>query len=122
MGDSLAQRIRTIQIGGVQTQSEYLLLLSATLIATGLALFIVFHAYSGYRRNNSTRMLYLVAGLCLITVVPMALSIGINSLGQSIGFQSRVYTFYLPLLSRISEIIGLCTLLYSLLVVPSQPQ
>ena len=111
-----------LQIGGVQTQSEYLLLLSATLIAAGLALFIVFHAYSGYRRNNSTRMLYLAVGLCLITVVPMALSIVINSLGQSIGFQSRVYTFYLPLLSRISEIVGLCTLLYSLLVVPSQSQ
>lgn len=111
-----------LQIGGVQPQSEYLLLLSVTLIAAGLALFIVFHAYSGYRRNNSPRMLYLAVGLCLITVVPMALSIVINSLGQSIGFQSRVYTFYLPLLSRISEIIGLCTLLYSLLVVPSQSQ
>lgn len=107
-----------LQIGDVQSQSEYLLLLSVTLIAAGLALFIVFHAYSGYRRNDSTRMLYLAVGLCLITVVPMSLSIGINSLGQSIGFQSRVYTFYLPLFSRICEIIGLCTLLYSLLVVP----
>ena len=109
-----------MQIGGVQSQSEYLLLLSATLIATGLALFIVFHAYWGYRRNNSVRMLYLASGLCLITVVPMALSISVNSLGQEIGLQPRVYTFYLPLISRISEIVGLCVLLYSLLIVPSQ--
>ncbi|SFS92493.1 DUF7521 family protein [Halostagnicola kamekurae] len=109
-----------LQIGGVQSQSEYLLLLSATLIAAGLALFIVFHAYSGYRRNDSARMLYLAVGLCLITVVPMSLSIGVHSLGQSIDFQSQIYTFYLPLLSRMSEIVGLCTLLYSLLVVPGQ--
>lgn len=99
-------------------RSDYLLLLASTLIAVGLALFIVFHAYWGYRRNNSRRMLYLAGGLLLITVVPMALSIGINSLGQSIGFQPRVYTFYLPVMSRVSEIIGLCALLYSLLIVP----
>lgn len=111
-----------LQVAGGLTQSDYLLLLSTTLIAVGLALFIVFHAYWGYRRNNSLRMLYLASGLCLITVVPMALSIGVNSLGQGIGFQSRIYTFYLPLISRLSEIIGLCALLYSLLIVPSQSQ
>ncbi|MFC4549659.1 MULTISPECIES: hypothetical protein [Halorussus] len=111
-----------MQMGSVQSQSEYLLLLSVTLVATGLALFIVFHAYSGYRRNDSIRMLYLASGLCLITVVPMALSIGVNSLGQDVGFRPQVYAFYLPLISRISEIVGLCLLLYSLLVAPGQSQ
>ncbi|ELZ17937.1 hypothetical protein C477_12052 [Haloterrigena salina JCM 13891] len=109
-----------IQSTGVQSQSQFLLLFSATLIATGLALFIVFHAYRGYRRNNSVRMLYLASGLCLVTVVPMVLSITVNSLGQEIGFRPHVYTFSLPLISRISEIIGLCVLLYSLLIVPGQ--
>lgn len=112
----------TMQISSGHSQSEYLLLLSVTLIATGLALFIVFHAYWGYRRNNSIRMLYLASGLCLITVVPMALSIGVNLLGQGVGFQSQVYMYYLPLISRISEVVGLCVLLYSLLIVPSQSQ
>lgn len=106
--------------GLLQVQSDYLLLLSASLIALGFALFIVFHAYRGYRRNNSLRMLYLASGLALITVVPMMLSIGLNSVGQMIGLEPRVSTFYLPLSVRLSEIIGLCLLLYSLLVAPSQ--
>ena len=110
----------TIQAGTAQMQSDYLLLLSVSLIAVGLALFIVFHAFWGYQRNNSVRMLFLACGLCLITVVPMALSIGVNSLGQTISFHPRVYTFYLPVVIRVSEIIGLCTLLYSLLITPSQ--
>ena len=57
-----------------QAQSDYLLLLSVSLIALGLALFIVFHAYQGYQRNESTRMLFLAGGLCLITVIPLAIS------------------------------------------------
>lgn len=109
-----------IQMGDVQMQSDYLLLLSASLIAVGLALFIVFHAYRGYQRNSSVRMLFLASGLCLITVVPMTLSIGIDSLGQVIDLSPRVYTFYLPLVIRVSEIIGLCSLLYSLLITPVQ--
>lgn len=109
-----------IQTADTQLPSDYLLLLSASLIALGLALFIVFHAYRGYQRNSSGRMLYLACGLSLITVVPLTLSIGVNSLGQLIEFAPRVYTFYLPLVTRVSEIIGICTLLYSLLITPSK--
>ena len=105
-----------------QTHSDYLLLLSVSLIAIGLALFIVFHAYQGYQRNESTRMLFLAGGLCLITVVPLAISIGVNSVGQVVNFHSRVYTFYLPTAARVSEIAGLCSLLYSLLITPGQSQ
>ena len=104
----------------VAQQSDYLLLLSVSLIAVGLALFIVFHAFRGYQRNDSRRTLFLAIGLCLITVVPMTLSIGVNSLGQAAEVQPRVYTFFLPVLSRLSEIAGLCTLLYSLLITPGQ--
>lgn len=107
-----------LQSAAGRAQSDYLLLLSASLIAVGLALFIVFHAYRGYRRNRSVRMLYLASGLCLITVVPMTLSIGINSLGQVLDLDPRVYTFYLPVVVRASEIVGLCSLLYSLLITP----
>ena len=105
-----------------QQPSDYLLLLSVSLIALGLALFIVFHAYRGYQRNSSNRMLYLACGLCLITVVPMTLSIGVNSIGQIIEFTPRIHTFYLPLVTRVSEITGICTLLYSLLITPSKSE
>jgi hypothetical protein len=109
-----------IQAAGTQLPSDYLLLLSASLVALGLALFIVFHAYRGYQRNSSVRMLYLACGLGLITVVPMTLSIGVNSLGQMIELAPRVHTFYLPLVTRVIEITGICTLLYSLLITSSK--
>lgn len=105
-----------MQASSEPLQSDYLLLLSVSLIAVGLALFIVFHAYRGYQRNNSVRMLYLASGLCLITVAPLILSIGVTTLGQIFDLSPRVYTFYLPLLTRLSEIIGICLLLYSLLI------
>lgn len=108
------------QVADTQPVSDYLLLLSVSLIALGLALFIVFHAYRGYQRNSSIRMLYLACGLGLITVVPMTLSIGVNSLGQMIELAPRVSAFYLPLVTRVSEITGICTLLYSLLITPSK--
>ena len=111
-----------VQAADTQLPSDYLLLLSVSLIALGLALFIVFHAYRGYQRNNSVRMLYLACGLRLITVVPMTLSIGVNSIGQIIEFTPRIHTFYLPLATRVSEITGICTLLYSLLITPSKSE
>jgi len=108
------------QVADTQPVSDYLLLLSVSLIALGLALFIVFHAYRGYQRNNSVRMLYLACGLGFITVVPMTISIGVNTLGQMIEVAPHVYTFYLPLVARVSEISGICTLLYSLLITPDE--
>lgn len=112
--------ISVMQAADTQLPSDYLLLLSTSLIALGLALFIVFHAYRGYQRNSSVRMLYLACGLGLITLVPMTLSIGVNSLGQMIELAPRVYTFHLPLVIRVSEITGICTLLYSLLITPGK--
>ncbi|WP_175507118.1 hypothetical protein [Halostagnicola kamekurae] len=73
-----------IQTAETQPSSDYLLLLSASLIALGLTLFIVFHAYQGYQRNSSIRILSLTCGLGFITVVPITLSIRVNSFGQMI--------------------------------------
>jgi hypothetical protein len=112
--------ISVLQAGNAKLSSDFLLLLSASLIALGLALFIVFHAYRGYQRNNSIRMLYLSCGLGLVTVVPMTFSIAVNSVGQMIELTPRVYTFYLPLVTRVIEIVGICTLLYSLLITPDK--
>ncbi|MUV89986.1 hypothetical protein GJ629_08855 [Halapricum sp. CBA1109] len=97
-----------------------LVLLAASLVALGLALFIVFHAYRGARRNDSQRMFALATGLCLLTVVPTALSVAVTALGPAVGVGSDGRTLYLPLSQRLFEIAGLVTLLYSLLLSPGR--
>jgi len=109
-----------LQVGAAQSQADYLLLLSASLIAVGLAAFIVYHAFRGYKRNSSRRMLFLASGLSLIMIIPITLSIGVNTLGQVIPLQPRVYTFHLPIVIRVSEIVGLCCILFSLLIKPER--
>lgn len=93
---------------------DYLVLLMLTLVATVMGLYIVFQAYRGYRRNNSRRMLFLAIGLALLTVVPFVLSIVVAGVGQRLGFEQRVYTSYVPIVSRGLEICGLSAILYSL--------
>ncbi|GAB7019093.1 hypothetical protein JCM18750_19540 [Halostagnicola bangensis] len=95
---------------------DYLTLLSVTLIAIGLSLFIVFQAYRGYRHHESRRMLFLALGLFLLTVVPFSLAVVVDSLAQMATLEPRVTSYYLPLFSRLSEVSGLGCLLYSLLI------
>ena len=93
---------------------DYLVLLAVTLAAMVLGLFIVFQAYRGYRRNRSRRMLFLALGLALLTVVPFALSLVATFAGQRLGFGARVYTYWLPIATRLVEVGGLGCILYSL--------
>lgn len=95
---------------------DYLTLLSVTLVAIGLALFIVFQAYRGYRHHESRRMLFLALGLCLLTIVPFAFSIVVDSVAQLTTLEPRIRSYYLPMASRLSEVGGLGCLLYSLLI------
>ena len=105
---------------GVNTgASDELALLAVTFIAAGLALFIVFHAFRGYRRNKSRRMLFLASGLALITVIPFLMSMLVTVAGYGTTFDASVYTFVLPMLQRVSQITGLCCILYSLLISPT---
>ena len=99
-----------------QAYIDYLFLLAITLIAMAMGLYIVFQAFRGHRRNGSRRMLFLAIGLALLTVAPFALSIVGASLGRSFGFGPRLYTFYLPVASRLLEICGLGCILYSLFI------
>lgn len=92
----------------------YLILLSVTLGAMVLGLFIAFQAYRGYRRNRSRRMLFLALGLVLLTVAPFALSLITTFAGQQFGFGPLVYTYWLPIITRLIEISGLGCILYSL--------
>ena len=103
---------------------EYLLSLLLTFVAIGMGLYITFQAYRGFRRNQNRRMLYLALGLALITVIPFGLTIAVTLLSAQFAFSSRIYTSYLPLLSRLMEIVGLGCIIYSLRISsgPSQPK
>ncbi|GAB6879054.1 hypothetical protein JCM17823_13280 [Halorubrum gandharaense] len=92
----------------------YLSLLAATLIASALGLIIVFQAYRGYRRNDSQRMLYLAAGLALITVAPFGISLLFTLLAPNLESGEFLLSYVLPMSSRLFEITGLCLILYSL--------
>lgn len=92
----------------------YLSLLAATLLAAALGLIIVFQAYRGYRRNDSRRMLYLAAGLSLVTVAPFLLSIVVTVVAPALGSTEFLLSYVLPIASRGLEITGLLLILYSL--------
>jgi glycerol uptake facilitator-like aquaporin len=96
---------------------DYLVLLAVTLLAIILSLAIVFQAYRGYRRNQSQPMFYLAVGLVLLTVIPFVISLSVATLGPTLGFGPRIYTYYAPILSRLIEVAGLITILYSLYAV-----
>lgn len=102
------------QLDSAQGYIDYLILLTITLAALVLGLFIAFQAFRGYRRNQSRRMLFLALGLVLLTVVPFVLSLAVTFLGQQLGLGQRVYTYWLPIAIRLVEIGGLSCILYSL--------
>jgi hypothetical protein len=103
-----------IQITASREAVEYLVLLTLTLVAIVMGLYIVFQAYRGYRRNNSQRMLLLAIGFAFLTVIPFVLSLVVTAIGQQVGFSPHVYTAYIPIVSRALEICGLGIILYSL--------
>lgn len=105
----------SLQLGVEQQYVDYLVNLALTLVALVLAFYIVFQAFRGYRRNDSRRMLLLAVGLTLLTIVPFGVSILGASVGSALGVGPRLYSFYLPAISRLFEIAGLGVLLYSLL-------
>jgi glycerol uptake facilitator-like aquaporin len=102
------------QTGGTELYVNYLALLAVTLLGLVLSLAIVFQAYRGYRRNESRPMLWLAIGLILLTVVPFVTSLTVASAGPTLGFGPTVYTYYVPIFSRLVEVAGLACLLYSL--------
>lgn len=103
-----------LQLDPAPNYIGYLILLTLTLGAMVLGLFIAFQAYRGYRRNRSRRMLFLALGLALLTVAPFALSLVVTFAGQQFEFGPRVYAYWLPVVTRLIEIGGLGCILYSL--------
>ncbi|AHF99486.1 hypothetical protein HALLA_12515 [Halostagnicola larsenii XH-48] len=79
--------------------SLFLVALVGTLIA--------YQAYRGYRRNDSTSMLYLSIGLLLLTAFPFLINILITTLISP----SQVVTVFFENTSRL---LGLLAIMYSL--------
>lgn len=98
----------------VSEAALYLVLLTMTLVASGLGLIIVFQAYRGYRRNDSERMLFLAVGLALITIAPFGLSLLFTLIAPGTGSEELLMSYALPISSRVLEIVGLALILYSL--------
>ncbi|WP_049920421.1 DUF7521 family protein [Haloferax sulfurifontis] len=105
-----------LQMAVEQAAIDYLVLLALTLLAITMSVFIVFQAYRGSRRNDSRRMFFLALGLAFLTVVPFSLSLVLTAVGQSFQTGPRMYSFYLPVSTRIVELCGLASLLYSLYI------
>lgn len=101
-------------LGGLSPSGAYLVLLTLTLVATGMGLVIVFQAFRGYHRYGSRPMLYLAVGLALVTVAPFVLSVAATSIGPALDFGPMEYTYLLPIVTRLVQLAGLSCILYSL--------
>ena len=90
----------------------YLTLFGATLLAGLLGLLVVVQAYRGYRRHDSSRMLYLAVGFAFLTILPFTAAL----IGATVApVRQEVTTLpVMQLINRTFEIVGLGIILYSL--------
>lgn len=70
-------------------------------------LFVAYQAHRGYRRNGSRPMLYLAAGVLLLTAVPFAVSYALETL-------TLASDALLVLAVGTLDVLGLSAVLYSL--------
>jgi len=76
-------------------------------LTAAVGLFVAYQAYRGYRRNDSTPMLFLGLGIFLVTVVPFLVT---TVLGGVPGVSDAVVLLSWTIL----EIVGLGSILYAL--------
>ncbi|WIV68170.1 DUF7521 family protein [Natrialbaceae archaeon AArc-T1-2] len=88
------------------TLFEMLTVASLFLVAL-VGTLIAYQAYRGYRRNDSTSMLYLAIGLLLLTLCPFLVNVTVNTL---FGPDWIVIVF----LENVSRLLGLVAITYSL--------
>lgn len=88
------------------TLFEVLTVASLFLVAL-VGTIIAYQAYRGYRRNDSTSMLYLAVGLVLLTLCPFLVNVVVNTLYGP----AWIVTVFLENVSRLA---GLVAIMYSL--------
>ncbi|WP_449271441.1 DUF7521 family protein [Haloarcula mannanilytica] len=106
--------MQSAQVNPSAIPPYHFVLLAVTLLAVGMGVFIVYQAYQGYRRSNRRQMLFLAAGLALITVVSPIASLILSIVGLQFSLDLIVYTFYSPFVSNSIKIIGIGCIIYSL--------
>ncbi|WP_440767326.1 DUF7521 family protein [Natronorubrum sp. DTA7] len=84
------------------------LLTVATLFLVALfGTVIAYQAYRGYRRNDAGSMLYLAAGLLLLTLCPFLVNVTVTTVASP----GQVVTVFLE---NVSRLLGLVAIMYSL--------
>lgn len=80
---------------------------STDFLSVLVAAFIAYHAYRGYRRNDSRPMLFIAIGFVLVLLVPFL----VFYLYALLPFVSVTVTV---VLSQMSQLLGLVSILYAL--------
>ncbi|MEA5385965.1 hypothetical protein VB779_01800 [Haloarculaceae archaeon H-GB11] len=80
---------------------------AAAMATALLGTFVAYQSYRGYRRNGSRPMLFLAAGIALLTVVPFVL----RTVVVRTGFASTTGG---ALVSQTAGLVGIVVLLYAL--------
>lgn len=79
--------------------------LTADVLMALLGIFIAYHAYLGYRRNESRPMLYIATGFVLVLTVPFLLLVAL----QLIAVLSETVTV---VVIQTIQVLGLAAILY----------
>jgi uncharacterized membrane protein len=96
-----------LQVTQTGDTAQVLVVLATFLLSALLGLVIARKAYQGYRRNASRPMLYLAAGIVLLTAVPAMLSLSLSTFTDLPNYLVVVAT-------NGSELLGLTAIAYSL--------
>jgi hypothetical protein len=104
---SLLATITPLQVVQGTGTVRVLAVLSTFLVSSLLGLAIAWKAYAGYAATQSKPMLYLAAGIVLLTAVPALLSTVLTNLTGLAGF-------LVVLVTNGAEILGLLAIAYSL--------
>jgi hypothetical protein len=96
-----------LQVTQTGDPAQVLVVLTTFLLAALLGLVIARKAYQGYRRNASLPMLYLAAGIVLLTAVPAVLSLFLSTF-------TDLPNYLVVVVTNGSELLGLVAIAYSL--------
>ncbi|WP_267643959.1 DUF7521 family protein [Haloarchaeobius amylolyticus] len=96
--------LQVTQTGGT---FQVLVVLVTVLLSALFGLVIALKAYQGYRRNGSPPMLYLAAGIVLLTAVPALLALALPTF-------TALPNYLVLIATNSSELLGLIAIAYSL--------
>ena len=96
-----------LQVTQTGDTAQVLVVLATFLLSAILGLVIARKAYQGYRRNASRPMLYLAAGIVLLTAVPAILSLFLSTF-------TALPSYLVVVVTNGSELLGLLAIAYSL--------